>query len=64
MTAATDRYLIEATEGRVDLCESRGGAWVTIRRDIDERTARDRGFNLDAPAVQKVFEAARLAPQS
>jgi hypothetical protein len=58
MTAATERYLIEATGGRVDLCEQRGGQWVTIRRGVSQESARRVGFNLDAPAVQRVFLAA------
>lgn len=59
MTAATERFLIEAVAGRVDLCEQKGGAWVTIRRDISTDMARHHGFNLDAPAVRAVFTASR-----
>ena len=62
MTAATDRYLIESVSGRkcVDLCELQGDQWITICRDISPRQAADRGFNLDAPAVQRVFESAAV----
>jgi hypothetical protein len=57
-TAATDRYLIEAVDGRVDLCESQGGSWVTIRCGISREMARRHGFSLDSPAVQAVFTEA------
>jgi hypothetical protein len=58
MTAATDRYLIERMDdGTVNLCESQGGAWVTICRDISPEMAARRGFNLDAPSVRRVFAA-------
>jgi hypothetical protein len=59
MTAATERYLIEAVQGRVDLCEQQGGTWITIRRNITPEIAARFGLNLDAPAVRKVFAAAR-----
>jgi hypothetical protein len=55
-TAATANYLIERIGPRVDLCESQGDAWVTIRRNISRATAARYGFNLDAPAVRKVFD--------
>lgn len=58
MTAATANYLIESASGHVNLCESQGDCWVTIRRDIDRRTAEQYGFNLDSPAVQAVFDDA------
>lgn len=54
-TAATENYLIERKRGKVDLCESRGGAWKTIRRNINEETAAHYGFNLSSPAVREVF---------
>ena len=66
-TAATERYLIESEaptrtrRGRVNLCESQGDSWVVVERDIAPNDAQRRGFNLDAPAVQRVFEAAGLA---
>ncbi len=65
-TAATATRLIEATaptrrrRGRVDLCESQGDQWVVIERDIPPARAERAGFNLDAPAVQRVFEAAGM----
>lgn len=56
MTAAIDNYLIERmNDGRVNLCESQGEAWITIRRDITPEVAKGYGFNLDAPAVRDVF---------
>lgn len=55
MTAAISNYLIERVGDRVDLCQSQGDQWVTIRRDIDRRTADQYGFNLQSPAVLAVF---------
>jgi len=55
MTAAITNYLIESVGGRVDLCESQGGSWVTIRRGISRRTAERFGFNLNSNQVEKVF---------
>jgi hypothetical protein len=58
-TAALTNYLIERVVRRgkpaVDLCEAIGEHWVTIRRGISPKTARLMGFNLESPAVQKVF---------
>ena len=58
MTAATATHLIESNEGGIDLCESQGGAWVTIKRDVDSTTLLRYGFNLDSPAVQAVLAEA------
>jgi hypothetical protein len=60
-TAATANYLIESVGPAVNLCKLTGDAWVTVHRGITEDDARGYGFNLDAPAVQRVFEAARVA---
>jgi len=59
-TAATATHLIEAVMvggrvKRVDLCESQGGQWVTIRHGITQQDASAFGFNLAAPAVLAVF---------
>ena len=59
MTTATANYLIESHPGRVDLCESQGDAWITIERDITTERAESAGFNLDSPAVLRVFADAR-----
>lgn len=55
MTAGTANYLIESDAGRVDLCESQGGQWITIQRDVSTAEAARFGFNLDSPAVRAVF---------
>ena len=55
-TAAITNYLIERkADGTVNLCESQGGQWITIRLNISTITAERFGFNLEAPAVQEVF---------
>lgn len=55
-TAAIDRYLIErVSRNCVNLCESQGDQWITIRRDIDQQTATRFGFNPKSPEVQAVF---------
>ncbi len=59
-TAAITNYLIERRENtdghaQVNLCESQGDQWITIKRSIDQSTARRFGFNLSNPTVERIF---------
>lgn len=56
-TATITNTLIERVAAdAVDLCEWQGDQWITVQRDITREHAAAAGFNLDAPAVQAVFE--------
>lgn len=62
MTAAITNRMIESVcrngRGEVDLLESQGDQWITVEQDISRRRAGRAGFNLDAPAVRRVFDEA------
>ncbi len=55
LSAAITNRLIERIGDHVNLCELQGDQWITVRRNITRRTAERAGFNLDSPAVERVF---------
>ena len=55
MTVAITNYLLERVRNRVDLCELQGGQWITIRSRVSRSDAARYGFNLECPAVQRIF---------
>ena len=56
-TAAVANYLLERKNAKqVDVCESQGGEWITIRPDIRLSRVEYFGFDAESEAVKAVFE--------